>query len=257
MAKRRSSGSSEENDDATPAAIERLTDELRVLRETLDEIRQDMDYVIRNGKLGCSYLPPGFRLTSCAADPTAEDFAEQLNALTPSDLPPGKRPPSAATVTEVFDDGSSIEVSTNPPPPLSTRQFHHGETAPAIPFCCAQPELEWIGDHENPEIICARCGEIVAVPADASRPRRELVYDDVSPTPISDAEPATDEADFYCCAAPLLEWYGSPDAPSIGCSHCGYVVVENGCVLERSAGDEEQMEQPTQQQGFLFAEDGD
>ncbi len=157
--------------------------------------------MIGNGKLGCRYLPPGFRLTSCAADPTAEDFAEHLNAFTPADLPPEKRPPLPGTATEVFEDGSSIEVSTNPPPPLSTRQFHHGETAPAIPFCCAKPELEWVGDHDDPEIVCARCGETVAVSPDASRPRRELVYDDVSPSPTSDADPSTDEANFYCCRA--------------------------------------------------------
>ena len=220
-----------------------------MLRETLDEIRQDIDYVIRNGKLGCRYLPPGFRLTSMPTDPTAEDFAKRVNALTPADLPPEK---------QSENEEQDVEVSDRPPPVLSTRQFHHDvEAPPAIPFCCAKPELEWIGDHDQPEIICARCGEIVAVPADASRSRRELVYDDVSPTPTSDADPATNEADFYCCATPLLEWYGSPDAPSIACSHCGYVVVENGCVLERSAGDEERSEVPTRQQGLLFSEDGD
>jgi hypothetical protein len=265
MARHRgSSGPNEETEGATVEAIDRLTDELRVMRETLDEIREDLEHALRNGKLGCRYLPPGFRLTSMSADPTAPDFAERVNALCPADLPAEKVPGSSGTENDVFSGDSKCETSANSLPTLSTRQFHHGETAPGFPFCCNQPALEWIGDHDQPEIHCAQCGEIVAVPADASRPRLDHVHDAVSSTPANDADPTADEPDHYCCAAPLLEWYGSPYAPSVACSHCGFVVVDNGCILELydDGADEVPEGEPgpptrsEKEQGLLFS-DGD
>jgi len=36
----------------------------------------------------------------------------------------------------------------------------------------------------------------------------------------------------YCCEAPDLRWTGDPEHPGVACAECGYVVAENGEVVD-------------------------
>jgi hypothetical protein len=58
--------------------VRQLREEVRVVWEAVDELRESMEHALRNPP---EPPPPPFRLTSMAADPTAEDFAERLNAI--------------------------------------------------------------------------------------------------------------------------------------------------------------------------------
>lgn len=61
----------------------------------------------------------------------------------------------------------------------------------------------------------------------------------------------------YCCESPELQWSGEPDAPSVVCRACGYVVAEYGEVVDDRP--EERSERftapPTAVQGRLWNED--
>lgn len=62
-------------------ALQAIADELQVLRQVLDELRDEFSWAMRNAPL------PPFHLTSTPADPTAPDWAARLNRFTPADLP--------------------------------------------------------------------------------------------------------------------------------------------------------------------------
>lgn len=68
------------------AAVESLCDEVRVLREAIDELREEYTWAVRNHRLGSA--PLVVHVTSMPADPLADDFGERLNRLKPKDLPP-------------------------------------------------------------------------------------------------------------------------------------------------------------------------
>lgn len=83
------------------AAVERLTAEMRVLRQVLDEIREDLQYALRNCT-GANHDRPPFRhITSMPIDPCADDFAAQLNKYTPAELPPeNSHPPQRCQTSQ-------------------------------------------------------------------------------------------------------------------------------------------------------------
>jgi DNA-directed RNA polymerase subunit RPC12/RpoP len=192
-------------------------------------------------------------------DPTARDFGARINALRPSDLPaetvPKERKPETAPtepVVSVAEDDPEIEVSDSPPPTLSVRQFNiDSEHVRSIPYCCVKPELEWVGEHVDPSIICAHCCETVAVLPDNSIPRSR---DNRAPTPSSTTslpENQDEEAEQleYCCSEPSLQWHGDPDTPGIACANCGYLIAEAGQVLIWRDTSEEAAEEPAKPQG--------
>lgn len=69
-------------------AIERLADEVRVLRDAVDEARDEFTWAARNDKLRCPL--PLTVLTSMPLDPLAKDW--ELNRLSAADLPPESPP---------------------------------------------------------------------------------------------------------------------------------------------------------------------
>ncbi len=77
-------------------AVERLADEVRVLRDVLDEARDEFTWAARNDKLGGA-LPPTV-LTSMPLDPLSKDW--ELNRMSAADLPPDS--PSVRR-TSLFD----------------------------------------------------------------------------------------------------------------------------------------------------------
>jgi hypothetical protein len=244
-------------------AVSNLRDEINVLRQAIDELRDDVMWAVRNAL--APHEPP-FQLTSMPLNPTAPGFGERINAIRPSDLPaeavPNERKPETAAgepEVTVAEDDPEIEVSDNPPPTLSVRQFNiDPEHVPSIPYCCVKPELEWVGEHDDPSIVCAHCCETVAVLHDNSlRGSR----DNQTPAPISTTslpENQNEEAEQleYCCAEPSLQWHGDPDAPGIACAHCGYLIAEAGQVLIWRDATEEEPEKPQgPQQQTLWSTD--
>lgn len=57
--------------------VKQLTQELTVLRQAVDELREEIQWGNRNPV----ELPSPFRLRSMALDPAADDWAERLNRL--------------------------------------------------------------------------------------------------------------------------------------------------------------------------------
>ena len=64
------------------AAVERLTDEVRVLRDAVDELAGGVRWAARNDKLS----GPVFVLTSMPRDPAAPNWAERVNNVPAQDL---------------------------------------------------------------------------------------------------------------------------------------------------------------------------
>ena len=69
------------------SAVERLADEVRVLRQVLDDIRDDFAWALNNAEK-FRYVPGIHPLTSMPKDPLAPDFGERINRFAAKDLPP-------------------------------------------------------------------------------------------------------------------------------------------------------------------------
>lgn len=69
-------------------AVQALADEVRVLRQALDEFREEVQYAVRNLIETPGALQHARPLTSMPIDPAAPDFAARVNRFTPADLPP-------------------------------------------------------------------------------------------------------------------------------------------------------------------------
>lgn len=87
------------------AAVERLADEVNVLRRVLDELRDDFAWALNNrDQFRCAgAMSP---LTSMPKDPLATDFGERLNRFTAADLPDDPAgddaPPAPAGPRDLF-----------------------------------------------------------------------------------------------------------------------------------------------------------
>ena len=57
--------------------VSRLTDALRVVKDAIDDLRDDLEYAVRNKQP----LPPPLHITSMPHDPTVPDFHARLNAV--------------------------------------------------------------------------------------------------------------------------------------------------------------------------------
>lgn len=75
-------------------AVDRLSDEVRVLRDVVDEIRELLSYDQRNR----STVPGHSILKQMAVDPTSEAWGEQLVITRPSASEPASEP---VTETEI------------------------------------------------------------------------------------------------------------------------------------------------------------
>jgi hypothetical protein len=81
--------------DALALAIERVADELRVIREVMDECREHFEWAVNNDRLRCP--PTVMHVTSLPKDPLAPDFGERINACTAADLPADSPAAAAAS----------------------------------------------------------------------------------------------------------------------------------------------------------------
>lgn len=83
--------------DCLGQAVEELSEEVRGLREAIDEVRSLFEWALHHGAMAPEAI---VRLVSMPADPAAEDWAERVNRYGPADLPPatddGVEPPLVA-----------------------------------------------------------------------------------------------------------------------------------------------------------------
>lgn len=86
MAKRRSAIDTSADNELI-GSIDALRDEVCVLRQAVDELREELQYLVRNpdGFPRQETLPP-LRIASLAKDPTAADFGERINAASAEKL---------------------------------------------------------------------------------------------------------------------------------------------------------------------------
>ena len=64
-------------------AVEAVAGQIEVLRNVIDEIRDEFQWAVRNDRLA----PHVVRVTSMAKDPCDPQWAEKLNRIDPRDLP--------------------------------------------------------------------------------------------------------------------------------------------------------------------------
>jgi hypothetical protein len=80
--------------------VKELSGQVEVLRNAIDEIREEFAWAIRNDKIGTrtdDHWRPVMHVTSMPKDPLAEDFGDRLNRVVPADLPPPKSTPETST----------------------------------------------------------------------------------------------------------------------------------------------------------------
>ena len=70
--------------------VRELTQEARVLRDSIDDARQEIEWIVRNMQRPAWAPTPS--ITSMPKDPLAEDFHERVNRFTAKDLPPDPSP---------------------------------------------------------------------------------------------------------------------------------------------------------------------
>lgn len=67
------------SDESIAAALDRLREELAVVRQVLDEILEELEWSNRNSPVRDSVATPYRRITSFPLDPCAPDWAERVN----------------------------------------------------------------------------------------------------------------------------------------------------------------------------------
>jgi hypothetical protein len=111
-------------------AVEQLTDETRLLRMSLDELRDDVVWAARQ------VLAAGYQVTGTAPpaprDPLAPDLGRSSSRARPDSLAIER---ATDRVTE--DDDGAL-------------------------YCCDRPRLAWNGDPDAPGVACENCGYVVA-----------------------------------------------------------------------------------------------
>ena len=69
--------------EALTIEVENLKDEVRVLRDVMDEIREDLEWLVRNLRIADDPRP--LQLKSFPLDPTADDFHQRINEVSDDD----------------------------------------------------------------------------------------------------------------------------------------------------------------------------
>lgn len=82
------------SEDSLAEALDRLREELAIIRQVLDEIASELQWANRNREPSGDSGGPIRRITSMPLDPTAPDWAERLNQFSADDLPCADVPPT-------------------------------------------------------------------------------------------------------------------------------------------------------------------
>jgi len=89
-------------DDPVAEALDRLTEELAVARQVLDDIYSELQWANRNRPDGEIRTGSVRRITSMPLDPTASDWAERVNRYSADDLPGEDPEPPPAEPGQLF-----------------------------------------------------------------------------------------------------------------------------------------------------------
>ena len=87
-------------EDSLAAALDRLREELAVVREVLDEIRDELQWANRNQGDSDRCSTPPLRITSMPLDPTALDW--EVNRYSAADLLAEVRDPTPRQQGQLF-----------------------------------------------------------------------------------------------------------------------------------------------------------
>ena len=90
------------SDELVASALDRLTEQVAVVRQVLDEILDELQSANRNRPADDGPNAPYRRITSMPIDPTVPDWAERLNRYSPADLPTGTAPAPACEKGQLF-----------------------------------------------------------------------------------------------------------------------------------------------------------
>jgi hypothetical protein len=134
-------------------SLERLSEQIEVVGEILDEIREEIQWAVRNGE-----WPRLDRLTV-----TAEDWIARLRAAAISPDPAAKGDVGRC-LRELLD---SPEVRASLAEPIrqiavELQEVVAAEEARGEPYCCPNPNLQWINDASVPGVVCTNCDFVVA-----------------------------------------------------------------------------------------------
>lgn len=145
MAKQTSSSNGAAELDELTDAVVGLSEEVRVLRQAVDDLREEIQWAARNLVDPDQGSLANRRIRTMPLDPCAADFAERVNATAPALLSLDTR----CEESQHSSTGSSVERSIEQPA-----------------FCCEQPSLQWFGTPDAPDIGCTACGYLVAQEGD-------------------------------------------------------------------------------------------
>lgn len=109
-------------------AVEQLTEEVRLLRTAVDELRDDAIWAARQALAVGDSLVPGH-------------LRRQYDPLVP-------------------DSSDSETEEPTVPPPMDHAMDHADEDAESS-YCCERPMLAWNGDPDVPGVACENCGYVV------------------------------------------------------------------------------------------------
>jgi hypothetical protein len=91
------------------ATVEKLTQEVRVLRDTIDELREDLRWAINNREEFRCQPRHVVHITSMPLDPLAKDFGKRVNRFTAKDLPNESAQPSPAAASLPLEQGELFQ----------------------------------------------------------------------------------------------------------------------------------------------------
>jgi hypothetical protein len=138
---RRSSERPTGGDEDIAGAIRDLAEEVRVLRQAVDELREEVQYGVRN-LVGRPVPPRAPERTPVTVQVDAEQFGRAIQRL-------------GDGVPERLNRQKTVHVEAEA---LAEAM----EDVEELVYCCAQPKLVWYGDPDRPGIACENCGFPVA-----------------------------------------------------------------------------------------------
>ena len=86
--------------DQLTSTVETLAQEVRILREAIDELREVLDWTMKNREAPANH--PLLPITSLPRDPGDENFGEKINCTPPDDLTDDDEPAATTPLGELF-----------------------------------------------------------------------------------------------------------------------------------------------------------
>ena len=106
------------------SCVSELVDQVAILREAIDDLREEFAWAVQNGRVPQQLSPP-FLLKSMPKDPTAPDWAARLNQATAD--------PQTPEVTEQDEESVAGDDGMTKPDEPPTDKTDSDEPNPAAP----------------------------------------------------------------------------------------------------------------------------